>query len=83
MNIEQAIREKALEQFDRRKHYADFICKIDNQGLHAGDPMYFYCEHCGTPTEVLPEDFIFPPIKECSQCLGLKKLDLLDLAKKV
>lgn len=78
MNVD---REKALEQFGRRKNYADLICKIDNQGLHAGSPMYFYCIHCGIPTEVLPEDFIFPPIKECSQCLGLKSLDLLDLAK--
>ena len=38
----------------------------------AGSPMYFYCRHCGIPTEVLPEDFIFQPMRECSQCQLLK-----------
>lgn len=66
-------KDKALEQFLRRKRYAIQIEKIDNSGLHAGSPMYFYCTHCGVPTEVLPEDYLFPPIKACSQCQGLKQ----------
>lgn len=65
-------KEMALEQFVRRKRYAQQIEKIDNAGLHAGQPMYFYCKNCGVPTEVLPEDFLFTPHESCSQCDGLK-----------
>jgi len=42
--------------------------------------MYFYCRHCGIPTEVLPEDFVFQPMLECSQCQGLKKEGWLEAA---
>ena len=42
--------------------------------------MYFYCRHCGIPTEVLPEDFVFPPTLECSQCQGLKTEGWLESA---
>ena len=54
-------KQQACEQFVRRRRYAQQIEKIDNSDLHAGSPMYFYCRHCGIPTEVLPEDFVFQP----------------------
>ena len=63
-----------------RRRLSPQIEKIDNQGLHAGSPMYFYCHHCGIPTEVLPEDFVFPPTLECSQCQGLKTEGWLESA---
>lgn len=68
----QYAKEKACEQFVRRRRYAFQIEKIDNSGLHAGSPMYFYCKECGVPTEVLPEDYLFTPFSQCSQCKGLK-----------
>lgn len=79
----QFAKEHALEQFARRKKYSFQIEKIDNSGLHAGAAMYFYCAHCGIPTEVLPEDYLFPPHKSCSQCKGLDSEGWLDEAKKV
>jgi hypothetical protein len=66
-------KEKACEQFVRRCRYSSEITKIDNAGLHAGSPMYYYCKDCGIPTEVLPEDHLFPPVKQCSQCLALSE----------
>lgn len=73
-------KEKACEQFGVRRRLSQQIEKIDNQGLHAGSPMYFYCRHCGMPTEVLPEDFVFQPMRECSQCVGLKHEGWLEAA---
>ena len=74
-------KDKACEQFVRRCRYAVSIEKIDNSGLHAGSPMYFYCLDCGIPTEVLPEDYLFSPIRQCSQCRGLHEHGWLDYAK--
>lgn len=74
-------KELACEQYVRRCRYAISIEKVDNSGLHAGSPMYFYCRQCGIPTEVLPEDYLFPPQKECSQCTGLKSEGWLEDAK--
>ena len=72
--------EKACEQFAQRRLYVAEIEKIDNADLPAGSPMYFYCRHCGIPTEVLPEDYVFPPLRECSQCQGLKSEGWLEEA---
>lgn len=74
-------KDTACEQFIRRKRYAIQIAKIDNSGLHAGSPMYFYCRDCGVPMEVLPEDYLFPPLTQCSQCIGLQKEGWLQIAK--
>ena len=82
MNDTEAARQHALAQFLRRKRYAAQVEKIDNAGLHAGQPMYFYCKECGIPTEVLPEDYLFPPISRCSQCEGLKTEGWLEAAKR-
>lgn len=67
------VKTTACEQFVRRRRYAVQIEKIDNAGLHAGSPMYFYCKDCGIPTEVLPEDYLFKPQQKCSQCVGLEQ----------
>ena len=82
MNEEpELVKDKACEQFVRRRRYAVSIEKIDNSGLHAGSPMYFYCKDCGIPTEVLPEDYLFAPIRQCSQCNGLNSHGWLEHAK--
>ncbi len=73
-------RQKAIEQFRRRWRLAANIEKVDNAALHAGAPMYFYCRHCGLPTEMLPEDYVFPPITECSRCRGLRNEGWLEEA---
>lgn len=79
-------KDKSIDQFIRRRQYAISLQKIDNAGLHAGSPMYFYCKYCKSPTEVLPEDYIFPPFKTCSQCYGLEEHgwieEAVDLASK-
>lgn len=74
-------KDEACDQFVRRCQYAINIEKIDNSGLHAGSPMYFYCKDCGIPTEVLPEDYLFRPLNQCSQCQGLHQHGWLEQAK--
>ena len=74
------VKRKAFEQFVRRKSYAEQVVKIDEQGLHAGSPIYHYCEHCGVPTEVLPEAHLWEPYKFCSQCAALVRNGLLEEA---
>ena len=76
-------KEKACEQFVRRRRYAQAIVQVNKTDFQAGSPMYFYCRHCGIPTEVLPDDSLFPPMLECSQCLGLKSEGWLETAIKM
>lgn len=78
--IMEHIQKTACEQYLRRKQYSSKLKKIDNSGLHAGSPMYYYCKHCGTPTEVLPEEHLFPPSSECSQCMHLIRKDWMSIA---
>ena len=73
-------KEAAIEQFGRRRRLAAGIEKTENADLPAGSPMYFYCRHCGLPIEILPEDYVFPPTTECSQCRGLKSEGWLEEA---
>lgn len=73
-------KQRAIEQFGRRQLLAAGIEKVDNSALHPGAPMYFYCRHCGLPTEILPEDYDFRPITECSQCRGLRNEGWLEEA---
>lgn len=61
----------ALRQFADRKDYSSLLQRVDTHGIHAQDPNYLYCKHCGTPTEVLTKETIFEPYAECSQCKGL------------
>lgn len=62
-----------IAQFLRRRKYAIKVGKIDNQSLPVGSSMFFYCRHCDILVESLPEDYLFPPRKICSQCKGLEK----------
>jgi RNA polymerase-binding transcription factor DksA len=73
----------ACKQFVRRRQYSAQIQKIDSYGLHAGSPIYFYCQDCGTPIEVLPEMQSFNPYAHCSQCKGLRENDWMNDAKKM
>lgn len=76
-------KQAACEQFRRRRQLAAKIEKVENVDLPAGSPMYFYCRHCGLPTEILPEEYVFPPITECSQCRGLRSEGWLEEAIKM
>ena len=73
-------KDRACKQFRQRRQYAKEIEQIKNDELPAGSPMYFYCRYCGVPTEVLPEDCMFLPLGECSQCRGLMDAGWLEAA---
>jgi hypothetical protein len=73
---------EALEQFIRRVAYSRNIKKIDSYGSHGGSPSYFYCKHCGIPTEVFPEPPAFPVREECSQCIFIQENNILEEAKR-
>lgn len=73
--------EKALEQYVRRRRVARSKPQIDNSVLEVGQAMFFYCKDCGIEVEKLPEDYLFMPINQCSQCKGLEKMHWLAAAK--
>ena len=70
-----------IDQFVRRVAYGKEVKKIDSFGAHSGSPFYCYCEDCGVPTEVFPEQPIFEPARSCSQCKSLLEKKILDGAK--
>ncbi len=74
--------EEAIRQYVERVERAKQYKKVENRDLHAGSPMYYYCQACGIPTEVLPENYLFSPYELCSQCKGLKDMNLLKKAKR-
>ncbi len=76
-------REEAISQYIRRVTFARGLKKIDNEKLNAGEPMFFYCRHCGVPTECLPEDYLFTPYSQCSQCKGLEEQGWLNDARRM
>ncbi len=73
---------QSIDQFIRRVSYAKNVKRIDSLGSHAGSPFYFYCDHCGVPTEAFPEEPLFPTTSSCSQCSSLDEQKVLDKAKK-
>ena len=74
-------KETGIAQFIRRRKFAEEkVKKIDNSTLPAGSPVFTYCRHCGVPLEKLPEDYLFRPYSECSQCSGLANEGWLDEA---
>ena len=75
-------KEFALMQYVRRLVAASKIEHVRNDSLPAGSPMYFYCEHCRIPIERLPEDYLFTPYSQCSQCKGLEEQGWLQDAKR-
>jgi len=52
--------------------------KIDNASLYAGSPMYFYCQSCGCNHATLPESYVTPPPRLCSECQALKDCGWLE-----
>jgi hypothetical protein len=74
--------EEAIRQFKQRLETSKVHHKIENAALLAGSDMYFYCQHCGVFIEQLPEAYLFPPRRECSQCEGLIKVGWMEEAKK-
>lgn len=77
-----AAKEEAISQFIRRAKFAESHERYDNTKLPADSPVYVYCKFCGILIERLPEDYLFPPTTECSQCIGLKKQGWLDDAQR-
>jgi hypothetical protein len=71
----------AIEQFVRRAKFAKAHEKYINEDLPTGAPVYVYCKHCGIMIERLPEDYLFSPYTQCSQCMGLEDKGWLDEAK--
>lgn len=63
-------KEEALEALEARK--ANRPKRINNSDLRAGSPMYFYCNHCGATSDVLPENFISRPRHICDNCQYMK-----------
>ncbi len=74
---------KCFDQFILRCLYGVKIKEVDNNGLHAGSPSYYYCMHCGVPTEAFPEPPVAQPNEICSQCKDLDNSDLLEKAKEI
>lgn len=70
-----------LDQFVRRFAYGRSLKKIDSMGSHGGHSFYYYCEHCGIPTEAFPEEPIFSPSICCTQCAVLIENCLIESAK--
>lgn len=54
--------------------------QIDNSSLQAGEPMYFYCKHCGAQADVVEEEYLFNTRDVCSQCEGLESRGWLEEA---
>lgn len=68
-------REAALAKLAARR--ANQPRQINNAGLPAGSPMYFYCVSCGHESDVLPESYVMPPKRLCSECQALQDLGWL------
>ena len=79
--VEMIPKELAIQQFVERKRIAPE--RIDNSKLKAGSLMLYYCHHCGTHTETLPEDHLFSPWRICSQCVGLIEQGWMEEARRV
>ena len=69
------------DQFIRRVAYGRNVKKVDSFGSHGGKPFYFYCVHCGIPTEAFPEQPLCDPSCCCSQCTVLIEKSILEMAK--
>lgn len=67
-------KDAALKALAKRREENAKKDKIDNGSLHAGSSMYFYCKSCDGLADTLPESYISPPKKLCSECQALKDL---------
>lgn len=65
--LEPPMVDAAQRSFERRRAHPPE--PIDNGALAAGAPLIFYCELCGWPSDVMPEDyFLAKPRARCSEC---------------
>jgi len=56
--------------------------QIDNSKLHAGSPMYYYCNGCEVLVDVKSEGwFLSSPPKYCDDCQALVNNGILSAAK--
>lgn len=76
----------ALERL--RKRIDNPPKQIDNNSLHAGSPMYFYCKMCAGHSDTMPESYTGSPNQFCGHCLELRTANpeityetLVELAK--
>jgi hypothetical protein len=51
--------------------------QIQNDRLYAESPMFFYCDACGVPIAILPENFTCKPPSHCLQCIELDARGML------
>ena len=64
----EAHKEFAIAQFIARYHQCKHRAK-KNEDRPAGDPMVYFCRHCGMVSDILPEDFFKAmPRSTCSMC---------------
>lgn len=68
----------ALKELAKRRVLAAEKGRIDNAGLSAGWPMYYYCKACGLIAEILPENHIGQPKSLCIECQALKDCGWLE-----
>ena len=76
-----AAKKTAIGQFIRRVEFARKHERYINEELPNGAPVYVYCKHCLLMIERLPEDYLFTPYSQCSQCAGLQSQGWLEEAK--
>lgn len=73
MNDSEHAQQMARKQFLKRCKQAKELPQIENDKLVAGQPMFFYCKHCGVLCDIVDEEYLFPPRLVCSQCDGCCK----------
>lgn len=73
MPMEQ-FKDSALHSLEWRRAHRPV--KVENVGLLANSPMYYYCTSCGWEL-VLPEDHRCPVPELCHECGFLKSLGWL------
>jgi hypothetical protein len=71
-------KEFALKKLKERREKSKKEKRINNEDLHAGQPMFYYCHGCGLIADVLPETHMFPPKQLCIECQALKDLGWLE-----
>jgi len=76
------LKERAIRNFAKRKAFANYKQQNEPTVTKHGEPIQVFCIHCGMPTEILEEDFIFDSNDKCSQCRALDNRSWLDEAKK-
>lgn len=65
-------RVKALAAFRARQKARAKIEPVNNGRLYAGEPMYFYCQHCGDVSDTKGESYTDKVNHTCRQCQALQ-----------